>query len=578
MRFGLFYEHQLPRPWRAGDDEQLLADALEQIELADRLGLDCIWLVEHHFLEEYSHSSAPEVFLGAASQRTKQIRLGHGIVHLPVEVNHPARVAERIATLDLLSHGRVEFGSGEGSSQAELGGFGVPRGAKRDQWEEALDVICRMLAEEPFTGHRGKWIDVPPRNVVPKPRQKPHPPLWVACSRRETIELAGRRGLGVLSFSFIAPEDAKPWVDMYYELLGSDECVPAGLAVNPNFAVVVPFMCHPDEETAIERGIDGAHFFGYSLAHYYAFGRHHPARTSVWDEFERYRHERGFARDIVHADHQPLEIKVLQGAIGSLRGAVGTPDQIAELCARYEEAGVDQVIFVAQAGRNRHEHICEALDLFGKQVLPRFAHDREVKEAAKRDRIAEAVERAMARRPHRPARDVNNYVIASTGELTPARTPHYGQKVPGPGVLDVRRHLQSGMRRLIGSLGRVPEPAVRRAAHTRVAVAGYRWGMEQTLRGAKLEGLDAVIRMEVTDGRHVASWDVIIRDGTATTAGANGSEPHAVLRLDVVDWLELVSGKTSGGELLFGGRMSIEGDETKVVSVLSHLDREHQPF
>jgi alkanesulfonate monooxygenase SsuD/methylene tetrahydromethanopterin reductase-like flavin-dependent oxidoreductase (luciferase family) len=152
VRFGLFYEHQLPRPWRAGDDEQLLADALEQIELADRLGLDCIWLVEHHFLEEYSHSSAPEVFLGAASQRTKQIRLGHGIVHLPVEVNHPARVAERIATLDLLSHGRVEFGSGEGSSQAELGGFGVPRGAKRDQWEEALDVICRMLVEEPFAG------------------------------------------------------------------------------------------------------------------------------------------------------------------------------------------------------------------------------------------------------------------------------------------------------------------------------------------------------------------------------------------------------------------------------------------
>jgi alkanesulfonate monooxygenase SsuD/methylene tetrahydromethanopterin reductase-like flavin-dependent oxidoreductase (luciferase family) len=312
------------------------------------------------------------VFLGAASQRTQQIRLGHGIVHLPVEVNHPARVAERVATLDLVSHGRLEFGTGEGSSQAELGGFGVPRGAERDQWEEALDVVCRMLAEEPFTGHRGRWIDVPPRNVVPKPRQTPHPPLWVACSRRETIELAGRRGLGVLSFSFVAPEDAKPWVDMYYDLLGSDECVPAGLAVNPNFAVVVPFMCHPDEGTAIERGIDGAHFFGYSLAHYYVFGRHRPAQTSVWDEFERYRHERGFARDIIRADHQPFDIKVLQGALGSLRGAVGTPEQIAELCARYEAAGVDQVIFVAQAGRNRHEHICEALELYGDQVLPSF--------------------------------------------------------------------------------------------------------------------------------------------------------------------------------------------------------------
>jgi alkanesulfonate monooxygenase SsuD/methylene tetrahydromethanopterin reductase-like flavin-dependent oxidoreductase (luciferase family) len=579
VRFGLFYEHQLPRPWRAGDDERLLDDALEQIELADRLGLDCIWLVEHHFLEEYSHSSAPEVFLGAASQRTSQIRLGHGIVHLPVEVNHPARVAERVATIDLLSHGRLEFGTGEGSSQAELGGFGVPRGAKRDQWEEALDVICRMLTEEPFTGHRGRWIDVPPRNVVPKPRQTPHPPLWVACSRRETIELAGRRGLGALSFSFVAPEDAKPWVDTYYDLLASDACVPAGLAVNPNFAVVVPFMCHADEETAIERGIDGAHFFGYSLAHYYVFGRHRPAHTGVWDEFERYRHERGFARDIIQADRQPLDIKVLQGTVGSLRGAVGTPDQIAELCARYEAAGVDQVIFVAQAGRNRHEHICEALELFGRQVLPRFAEDREAKESAKRDRLAQALERAMARRPRPPDRDVHSYVVATTGELTPARTPHYGQKVPSPRALDVRHNLQSGMRRLIGSLvGRVPERTLRRVADTPAAVAGFRWGMEQTLRGAKLDGVDAVIRMELTDGDHVASWDVIVRDGTATTTGPNGSEPHAVVRIDVVDWLALVAGRTSGGELLFGGRLLIDGDESKVVSLLGHLDREHQPF
>jgi alkanesulfonate monooxygenase SsuD/methylene tetrahydromethanopterin reductase-like flavin-dependent oxidoreductase (luciferase family)/predicted lipid carrier protein YhbT len=579
VRFGLFYEHQLPRPWRPGDGEQLLGDALEQIELADRLALDCVWLVEHHFLEEYSHSSAPEVFLGAASQRTQQIRLGHGIVQLPVEVNHPARVAERVATLDLLSHGRLELGTGEGSSQAELGGFGVPRGAKRDQWEEALDVVCRMLVEEPFTGHRGRWIDVPPRNVVPKPRQTPHPPLWVACSRRETIELAGRRGLGVLSFSFIAPEDAKPWVDMYYELLGSSECVPAGLAVNPNFAVVVPFMCHPDEETAIERGIDGAHFFGYSLAHYYVFGRHRPANTSVWDEFERYRHERGFARDIIRADRQPLDIKVLQGALGSLRGAVGTPEQIADLCARYEAAGVDQVIFVAQAGRNRHEHICEALELFGKQVLPSFADDRDAKETAKHDRMAEAIERAMDRRPCPPPRDVKNYVIATTGELTPARTPHYGQKVPRAQPFDVRRNIQRGMRRLIGSLvGRVPEPVVRRVGDTSAALVAYRWGMEQTLRGAKLEGVDAVIRMEVTDDDRVAAWELIVRDGIATTSAANGSEPHAVVRVDVVDWLALVSGKTSGGELLFDGRLSIEGDESKVVSLLGQLDGEHQPF
>src|SRR5919108_3534437 len=130
MRFGLFYEHQLPRPWEDGAEERALSNALEQIEIADRIGIDVVWEVEHHFLEEYSHSSAPEVFLAAASQRTQRIRLGHGIVQVPHGVNHPARVAERVATLDLVSNGRVEFGTGESSSAAELGGFGVVRTEK----------------------------------------------------------------------------------------------------------------------------------------------------------------------------------------------------------------------------------------------------------------------------------------------------------------------------------------------------------------------------------------------------------------------------------------------------------------
>src|ERR671914_588975 len=149
MKFGIFYEHQIPRPWDVHREYRLFHESLEQIELADKLGFDYAWEVEHHFLEEYSHSSAPEVFLGAASQRTKQIRLGHGIVQLPPPFNHPARVAERIATLDLVSDGRVEFGTGEASSQMELGGFGVPRDQKRDQWAEALEVVTRMMVEEP---------------------------------------------------------------------------------------------------------------------------------------------------------------------------------------------------------------------------------------------------------------------------------------------------------------------------------------------------------------------------------------------------------------------------------------------
>ncbi|MGH2726317.1 MAG: LLM class flavin-dependent oxidoreductase, partial [Actinomycetota bacterium] len=391
MRFSLFYEHQLPRPWDAGSEQRLFSDALEQIELADRVGFDAVWFVEHHFMEEYSHSSAPEVFLGAVSQRTSRIRLGHGIVQIPPGVNHPARVAERIATLDLVSGGRVEFGTGESSSSAELGGFGVQRTEKRAMWEDAIEAITRMFVEEPFAGWESSYWQMPPRNVVPKPVQKPHPPLWVACSRRETIHFAARKGIGALSFSFVEPEDAGRWVREYYDLIESDECVPAGFAVNPNVAVVLPMMCHEDEQTAIERGIDGTHFFGYALAHYYGVTPHAPGSTSVWEEFLERRHDQGFSREVITADDAPLAVKIMQEGLGSMRGAVGTPDQVAELCRRYEAVGVDHIGFALQAGKNRHEDICESLELFGKRVIPAFASERDRIESEKSARLAPAI-------------------------------------------------------------------------------------------------------------------------------------------------------------------------------------------
>ena len=153
MQFGIFYEHQLPRPWTDGAEQQLFQEALEQVELADRLGIDYAWEVEHHFLEEYSHSSAPEVFLAAASQRTRRIRLGHGIVLAPPPYNHPARVAERIATLDLVSNGRVDFGTGESASRAELEGFNITPAQRREMWREAVEQIANMLVMEPYPGY-----------------------------------------------------------------------------------------------------------------------------------------------------------------------------------------------------------------------------------------------------------------------------------------------------------------------------------------------------------------------------------------------------------------------------------------
>src|SRR5207245_8526213 len=217
MQFGIFYQHQLPRPWVAGAELKLFQDALDQVELADKVGIDYAWEVEHHFLEEYSHSSAPEVFLAAASQRTKRIRLGHGIVLMPPPYNHPARVAERIAMLDLVSGGRVEFGTGESASRLELEGFCVPPAEKRAMWREAVAQVALMLSESPYPGYDGKYFKMPPRNVLPKPVQKPHPPMWLACSSRPMIHLAAQPGLRALTFAFVHVSEANRWAADYYD-------------------------------------------------------------------------------------------------------------------------------------------------------------------------------------------------------------------------------------------------------------------------------------------------------------------------------------------------------------------------
>jgi alkanesulfonate monooxygenase SsuD/methylene tetrahydromethanopterin reductase-like flavin-dependent oxidoreductase (luciferase family) len=401
VKFGLFYEHQVPRPWEQRTDRQVFEEALEQAELADRIGIDCFWLVEHHFLEEYSHSSAPEVFLAAVSQRTKRLRLGHGIVQMPPAFNHPARVAERVSTLDLVSDGRVEFGTGESSSEVELGGFGINPAEKRAMWEEGLRVALRCMTETPFTGHVGQYVSMPPRNVVPKPLQRPHPPVWVACTRRETIHLAAQLGIGALGFAFFDPEEAHHWVTDYYETLAA-EATPIGDAVNANLACVTSFMCHENEAEAVKRGAEGSNFLGYSLGHYYVFGRHRPGSTDLWAEYQERRAEVGFDPEAVAdsvADDIGLSAKATVGERAGLRGAMGTPAQVRDYLLRYEETGVDQVILSSSAGRNRHEHIMESLELFGREILPEFAEREERRAEEKEARLAPVIDAAMARKP-----------------------------------------------------------------------------------------------------------------------------------------------------------------------------------
>ena len=593
MRFGLFYEHQLPRPWAEGAEERLLRDALEQVELADHLGFDYVWEVEHHFLEEYSHSSAPEVFLAAASQRTSRIRLGHGIVQLPPAINHPARIAERVSTLDLISGGRVDLGTGEGSSQAELGAFGVEREHKRSQWEEMLDVVTRMMVEEPFAGHEGEWVSIPPRNVVPKPKQKPHPPLWAACSQRDTILTAARKGLGALSFSFVEPEDAKPWVDDYYRVLTSENCVPGGFTVNPNVAVVVPFMCHADEATAIERGIDGAHFFGYSLAHYYVFGRHRPGETNIGKEFSEHRSEYGFARDLIRPGGDALGIRILEEGLGSMRGAVGTPGQIRDLIKRYEDVGVDQLIFVSQAGANKHEHVCESLELFAQDVLPDFAAQADEIENGKMQELAGACAAALARRS--PARSLTDpYVITAYEEPRPALVGHArtettavtegmvattteeGAAVAEDQQFDISPDSVSPEQfaQLIASAEN--DDQIKEVIHqvgTDKTLDRVFEGFEQRFLPDRAEDVAADVMFVIKDDGEEHSYTVSIKDKTCTAKNEAVADPRTTLTTDLASFLKLIAGVEDGMKLFMGGKLKVSGDLMFSTRLMTFFDQ-----
>jgi alkanesulfonate monooxygenase SsuD/methylene tetrahydromethanopterin reductase-like flavin-dependent oxidoreductase (luciferase family) len=388
VKFGIFYEHQYPRPWLPGGEEKLFHDALSQVELADKLGFEHAWEVEHHFLEEYSHSSAPEVFLAAASQRTKNIRLGHGIKLMPPAYNAPARIAEEIATLDLVSHGRVDFGTGESASRAELEGFNIDPSQRRAMWRETVEQVANMLAMDPYPGYNGEFFSMPARNIVPKPVQKPHPPLWVACSNRDTIHLAAQLGIGALTFSFIDAMEAKKWVDDYYETF-KNECVPIGHTVNPQIALVCGFSVNEDEQVAIDRGIDGLRFFQFALGHFYAAGEHKPGRTDIWAMYLE-------ARDRLLA----ADIPSTQGGsqLTANRGAIGTPAQVRATMRSFADVGVDEMVFIQQGGKNKHEDICASLELFAAEVMPEFEAEEEERRRKKAAELAPYVEAAFKRK------------------------------------------------------------------------------------------------------------------------------------------------------------------------------------
>ena len=349
MKFGIFYEHQLPRPWKEDSEHKLFKQSLDQIELADKLGYDYAWEVEHHFLEEYSHSSAPEVFLAAASQRTENIRLGHGIIQLTT--NHPARVAEKVSTLDLISDGRVELGLGEGASVTELHPFNLRFRDKRDVWEDGVKCVLPMFYNHGWQ-YDGEFFKFPLRAVLPKPLQKPHPPLWVACSQLDTIRYAAHRGMGALSFKFVDLAASKAWVNAYYNTFVNDQEKLCDYQSNPNIAVVSGFMCCETDEEAWQKA-DGWTFFQFALQLYNKEGPFEPGTVNFWERYQEWK----------------------QTPAGQKRSGselIGSPDTIREKLRELEAANVDQVILLNQAGKNTHEDICSSLQLFADEIMPEF--------------------------------------------------------------------------------------------------------------------------------------------------------------------------------------------------------------
>ena len=412
FKFGLFYEHQLPRDWESDSEHRLIKESLEQLELADRLGYDYAWEVEHHLLEEYSHSSAPEVFLAAASQRTRNIRLGHGIVQLTT--NHPAPVAERVATLDPVSDGRVELGLGEGASVTELHPFNLRFRDKREIWEDAVRCALPMFWNHAWE-YDGEFFKFPVRAIVPKPVQKPHPPLWIACSQLDTIRYAAHRGMASPCFKFVSLDAGRAWVNAYYNTYVNDLEKLENYQTNRNIAVVSGFMCAETDEEAWRKA-EGWTFFQFALQLCNKEGPFEPGSVNFWKRYQKWR-------------------KTPDGQRRSGSELIGSPSTIRNRLLELEAANVDQVILLFQAGKNTHEDICASLELFAREVMHEFQDRHHLQESWK--------QRVLARELTLEDIDTDLYNFAARGKPTLASTKVANNMISGvsgrPAAETIRR-------------------------------------------------------------------------------------------------------------------------------------------
>jgi alkanesulfonate monooxygenase SsuD/methylene tetrahydromethanopterin reductase-like flavin-dependent oxidoreductase (luciferase family) len=360
MEFGLFVQAHVPRHEAAADplaaEHRRLLREVELAEACDRHGFKYVWSVEHHFLEEYSHLSASEIVLPWIAARTARIHVGSAIWNLTPPVNHPARVAERVAMLDHLSEGRFEFGTGRGSSSTEFKGFGIPDGeTTRVMFDESLREILRMWRETPYA-HDGRFFSMPARNVLPKPWTRPHPPLWMACGSPSTFEKAARLGVGALCFSLGTPREFEPLIRVYKDTIRHAE--PIGAYVNDNVACVTQLVCMEDRRRARTLAMEMGSSYHTSLVFRYLDTFPRPTGVPAWPAL------------IPEPTAEQLEERIRAG-----NRLVGDPDEVAHGVQMYADVGCDQLIFGLLASTQPQASALGTVELFGHEVIPRFDRD-----------------------------------------------------------------------------------------------------------------------------------------------------------------------------------------------------------
>ncbi|HEV7733983.1 MAG TPA: LLM class flavin-dependent oxidoreductase [Candidatus Binatia bacterium] len=360
MEFGLFVQAHVPRHEMEADPENAEHSRLmRELELAiacDRFNWKYVWSVEHHFLEEYSHISASEIFLPYVAARTQRLHVGSAIYNITPPVNHPARIAERVAMLDHLSEGRFEFGTGRGSSSTEFKGFGIPDGdTTRAMYDESLREILRMWRETKYS-FDGQFFTMPERNVLPKPYTKPHPPIWVACGSPSTFEKAGKLGLGALCFSLGTPKDFEPLIKIYKDAIKHAE--PVGGYVNDNVACVTALVCLDDGKEARRVALDMGSGYHTSLVFKYLDTFPRPAGVPAWPAL------------IPDPTPEQLEERIASG-----QRIVGDPDECAAAVQKFVDVGCDQIIFGVLASSQPQAVALRSVELFGQEVIPRFDKD-----------------------------------------------------------------------------------------------------------------------------------------------------------------------------------------------------------